>query len=65
MKPRAIAAVNDITRDDARAALQAIKRELEDNRLTIVRTIINPDGTVVGEYRRTVRYPRHNERNTT
>ena len=46
------------TPEDARTTLAAITRELEDNRLTIIRTIINPDGTVFAEYRRTVRLPR-------
>ena len=47
-----------ITPADLARELQAIERELADNRLTIIRTIINPDGSVVGEYRKTVRLPR-------
>jgi|SoiMetStandDraft_2_1073263.scaffolds.fasta_scaffold536959_3 hypothetical protein len=35
------------------AALAAIERALDD-RLVLVRTIINPDGTVVSTYRQTV-----------
>lgn len=47
-----------ITPADLARELAAITRELEENRLTIIRTVINPDGTVVGEYRKTIRYPR-------
>jgi hypothetical protein len=46
-----------MTRDDATRELQAITAALAD-RLTIVHTIINPDGSVVGTYRKTVRIPR-------
>lgn len=50
--------MNDMTRDEALAALQAITRELEDNRLTIVRQVIDMNRNVIGEYRKTVRLPR-------
>lgn len=52
------------TREEMIATLAAIKRELEDNRLTIVRTIINEKGEILRTYRRTVRLARNNERNT-
>lgn len=53
--------VTPMTRDDARAALQAIRRELEENRLTIIRTVIDPNGSIVGEYRKTIRHPRDSQ----
>ena len=46
------------TREDLVATLHAIERELEENRLTIVREIIDMNRNVVATYRRTVRLPR-------
>ncbi len=55
MRPQAIGAVNNADLARARAA---IEREIAENRLTVVRVVIDANRTVVGEYRRTVRYPR-------
>lgn len=49
--------VTPMTRDDLARELQAITAALDD-RITIIHTIIAPDGSVVGEYRKTVRIPR-------
>ena len=46
-----------MTRDEALSTLRAIKRELSDNRLTIVRQVINAQGDVLRTYRKTVRVP--------
>jgi hypothetical protein len=42
-------------REDLVATLHAIERELEENRLTIIREIIDMNRNVVATYRRTVR----------
>jgi hypothetical protein len=48
-----------MTPDEVRAALQAITRELEENRVTVVRQVINPDGTVIRRiYRGSFQQPR-------
>ena len=50
-----------MTREEALVTLQAIKRELEENRLTIIREIIDMNRNVVATYRRTVRLPRDSQ----
>lgn len=47
-----------MTRAEIIAALSAITRELTENRITIVHSIIDMDRNVIAEYRRTVRTPR-------
>ena len=50
-----------MTRDEVLAALQAIDHELEANRLTIVRQVIDVNHTVIATIRRTVRLPRDSQ----
>ena len=52
-----------MTHDELARELQAIEAALAD-RLTIVNTIINPDGTIATTYRKTIRLPRNDKRKT-
>jgi len=52
-----------MTRAEIIAALAAIEAALAE-RITIVREIIEMDGTIGGTYQKTIRLPRHNERKT-
>ncbi|MEQ1757593.1 MAG: hypothetical protein ABL986_04695 [Vicinamibacterales bacterium] len=52
-----------LTPPDLTRELQAITAALDD-RLTIIREVIDMNHKVVATYRRTVRLPRHDERKT-